>query len=128
MVPQDLDPARDQQPQRPQALRAVAGVSIQRRQAEAHRAGRCAAAGASREKGLTSMRAIVAGVMLLCAQLTWSAVMVQDKVQDVYVPADPGDVQIDGVLGSRMKINLEKRLLQVDEAALLGGFQKRPGS
>jgi len=35
---------------------------------------------------------------------------------------------IEGLLGYRMNVNLEKRLLQIDSATLLSGFRKRPGA
>ncbi|MDX2189242.1 MAG: glycoside hydrolase family 127 protein [Bacteroidota bacterium] len=36
--------------------------------------------------------------------------------------------KIDGLLGYRINVNLEKRLLQIDSSILLSGFKKRPGS
>src|SRR4051812_10346916 len=54
---------------------------------------------------------------------------VADAVADVYVPVDPGDIHlVGGTLADRMKVNLEERLLQVDEKALTDGFTHRPGS
>ncbi len=52
---------------------------------------------------------------------------VEDKVKDRFVPAPYGSQTIGGILGERLRVNLEGRLLHVDEAALLGGFQSRPG-
>lgn len=49
------------------------------------------------------------------------------KVADRFVPAPYEAQQINGILGERMRINLEKRLLRVDEESLLRGFEKRPG-
>lgn len=53
---------------------------------------------------------------------------VEDKVKDRFTPAPYDRQQIGGLLGERMKANLEGRLLKVDERALLAGFQKRPGN
>ena len=54
--------------------------------------------------------------------------VVSDKIKDRFVPAPLDRQRIDGLLGRRMRVNLEGRLLHVDEAALLSGFEKRPGS
>lgn len=70
---------------------------------------------------------------LLCA----SAVMAQDtvgywgpvvpnKIADKYVPAYYQN--IGGYLGYRLDVNLEKRLLQIDSATILAGFEHRPGA
>jgi hypothetical protein len=52
---------------------------------------------------------------------------VSDQVTDQFVPAPYGDQQIGGILGERMGVNLNGRLLHVDEQGLLQGFQHRPG-
>jgi len=52
--------------------------------------------------------------------------IVPNKIQDQYVPAYYQNVG--GLLGYRMQINLEKRLLQIDSGILLSGFKKRPGA
>ncbi|MGD0899617.1 MAG: beta-L-arabinofuranosidase domain-containing protein [Thermoguttaceae bacterium] len=52
---------------------------------------------------------------------------VADKIQDKFVPAAYDQQTIEGLLGQRMKINLHERLLRLDLAPLLAGFQKRPG-
>src|ERR1017187_7252414 len=49
------------------------------------------------------------------------------KVADRFVPAPYGGQQIGGILGDRMRVNLEMRLLHIDEQGLLEGFEKRPG-
>ena len=50
------------------------------------------------------------------------------KILDRYVPAAFGDQSVEGILGERLKVNLEQRLLAgVDIGALLSGYQKRPG-
>jgi DUF1680 family protein len=52
--------------------------------------------------------------------------IVSNKIQDQYAPAYYQD--IGGLLGYRLQVNLEKRLLQIDSATLLSGFKKRPGT
>ncbi|MDB4919010.1 beta-L-arabinofuranosidase domain-containing protein [Mucilaginibacter sp.] len=52
--------------------------------------------------------------------------LIPNKISDQYIPAYYQ--KIGGLLGYRMNINLEKRLLQIDSATLLSGFKKRPGS
>jgi DUF1680 family protein len=69
---------------------------------------------------------------LICA---WPAIalpavkapVVPDKVADQFVPAQFGGQKIEGLLGERMRVNLEGRLLHVDEKGILKGFQQRPG-
>jgi uncharacterized protein len=53
--------------------------------------------------------------------------VVGDAVADVYHPAQFDRQKIGGLLGDRMRINLEGRLLHVDEKGLIEGFQSRPG-
>jgi DUF1680 family protein len=55
------------------------------------------------------------------------AAQVVDKVVDKFVPAPYTNQHIDGLLGERMHVNLEGRLLQVDEAGILDCFRHRPG-
>src|SRR5437762_3192146 len=55
------------------------------------------------------------------------ATQVADKVSNVFAPAPPDQQQSDGLLGARMRINLEQRLLRMDEEAILAGFEHRPG-
>jgi hypothetical protein len=50
-----------------------------------------------------------------------------DKIKDHFVPAPLDRQHIEGLLGQRMRVNLEGRLLHVDERALLDGFENRPG-
>ena len=52
--------------------------------------------------------------------------LVADRVADRYVPADYHD--IGGYLGYRLNVNLTKRLLQIDSATILSGFEHRPGA
>src|SRR6476620_11546207 len=53
----------------------------------------------------------------------------QDKVADKYatVPLDQQHLT-SGMLAERINVNLEQRLLKVDEHALVDGFVHRPGS
>jgi len=49
--------------------------------------------------------------------------------QDVYQPAEPGQVTMKGFLGNRMDVNRERRLKKhITEKQLLVGFRNRPGS
>ena len=48
-------------------------------------------------------------------------------MKDQFIPAALEQSRIGGMLGERLKINLEGRLLHVDEQRLLAGFQQRPG-
>ncbi len=52
--------------------------------------------------------------------------IVPNRVADKFIPAYHQNIQ--GLLGYRLNVNLEKRLLQIDSAILLSGFRKRPGS
>jgi uncharacterized protein len=52
---------------------------------------------------------------------------VKDVVADRFVSAPFENQKIGGLLGERMRINLEKRLLAIEEDAVLAGFRKRPG-
>jgi DUF1680 family protein len=52
---------------------------------------------------------------------------VPDKVPDQFIPAPFESQKIDGLLGDRMRVNLEGRLLHLDEKGVIEGFQHRPG-
>jgi hypothetical protein len=52
---------------------------------------------------------------------------VPDAIPDRFVPAPFETQSVTGLLGERMHINLEKRLLAIEEDALLAGFRHRPG-
>ena len=52
--------------------------------------------------------------------------IIPNKIADKYIPAQYQD--IGGLLGYRLGVNLEKRLLKIDSAILLSGFRHRPGS
>ena len=53
--------------------------------------------------------------------------MVTNKVADEFTPAAFDTQQIGGLLAERMRVNLEGRLLHVNEQAILAGFEHRPG-
>lgn len=52
--------------------------------------------------------------------------VVPNLIADRYVPASYQN--IGGYLGYRLNINLDKRLLRIDSAIILSGFEHRPGS
>lgn len=52
--------------------------------------------------------------------------VVPDRVPDSYVPAHYQE--IDGYLGYRLGVNLERRLLRIDSATILSGVERRPGA
>jgi len=52
---------------------------------------------------------------------------VPGKVPDRFIPAAFADQHIEGILADRMRVNLEGRLLHVDEKALIDCFAHRPG-
>ncbi|MBC7915345.1 MAG: glycoside hydrolase family 127 protein [Pyrinomonadaceae bacterium] len=54
--------------------------------------------------------------------------VITDKVNEVFIPADLQDQVIKGWLGERMAINTDKRLYRVDEKEMLAGFINKPGS
>ncbi|MDQ3256640.1 MAG: glycoside hydrolase family 127 protein [Acidobacteriota bacterium] len=53
--------------------------------------------------------------------------VVQDTIKDRFVPADFDQQKIEGLLGERMRVNLEERLLKVDDRVLLAAYRQRPG-
>jgi len=53
--------------------------------------------------------------------------VVADKAADRFTPAAFERQRVEGILGERMRVNLEGRLLRVDEKALIDCFQHRPG-
>jgi DUF1680 family protein len=87
---------------------------------------------------MSSRRYFITGVVLAPAALsraweqqstpaTFSA-WVPDRIQDRYTPAPLDSQQIGGILGERLKVNLQKRLLDgVNLEPLLAGYRKRPG-
>ncbi len=52
--------------------------------------------------------------------------VVPNKVPDQFVSANIQ--KLDGFLGYRVDVNLEKRLLRIDSTTILSGFRHRPGS
>ncbi len=52
--------------------------------------------------------------------------IIPNKIQDSFVSADL--VQLDGLLEEHLLINWQKRLLQIDSATILAGFEHRPGN
>ena len=56
-----------------------------------------------------------------------STAAIQDRVADRFVPAAYEAQRIEGLLGERLRVNLEGRLLHVDEPRLLRGFEQPPG-
>ena len=70
--------------------------------------------------------------LLVCALITAAAALAASPVvpyaiHDAFTPAPLEGQKIEGLLGERMRVNLEGRLLHVDEKALLEGFQHPPG-
>jgi uncharacterized protein len=53
--------------------------------------------------------------------------LIPNVIQDVYIPSPYENQKIGGILGLRMEINLEKRLLEIDQETMLSGFRSRPG-
>ncbi len=53
--------------------------------------------------------------------------VVPPKVADQFTPSAFDQQHIEGLLGDRMRINLEGRLLHVDEKGLIDCFEHRPG-
>jgi len=75
-------------------------------------------------KKLFAFLVVVIANSQLFAQ-SWQPI-IPNKIADKYTSATYQN--IGGLLGYRMNVNLEKRLLQIDSATLLSGFRKRPGS
>jgi len=75
-------------------------------------------------------RLLVVAVLALPALASSPAArpVVADAVTDRFTPAPLETQHIDGILGDRMKVNLERRLLRVDEAGILDCFRHRPGA
>jgi DUF1680 family protein len=70
---------------------------------------------------------IMGGLLVLwMAMANLYGPVVPNKVADRYVSAYYQD--IGGYLGYRLDVNLHKRLLQIDSATILAGFERRPGA
>lgn len=70
-------------------------------------------------------------VLIVCLQVFAAPIkiygpVIPNKIKDRYTPANYR--LIGGLLGYRMNVNLEKRLLHIDSGILLSGFKHRPGS
>jgi len=65
-------------------------------------------------------------LLVLLASLGFAEV-VKDRVAEKFVPAAYETQRMEGLLGERMRVNLEGRLLHVDEPRILKGFQQPPG-
>lgn len=69
--------------------------------------------------------------LLLACLLPLSAApapVVENKVKDRFSPAPYEAQKIEGLLGDRMRANLQLRLLRIEEGPLLAGFRQRPGN
>jgi len=77
----------------------------------------------------STMRRLFLAALLALAAFAAEPVkfVVPDKVPDRFTPAAFGDQHIEGILAGRMRVNLEGRLLHVDEKALIDCFAHRPG-
>jgi len=53
---------------------------------------------------------------------------VPDKIKDRFLPAPLDRQKIEGLLGQRMRVNLEGRLLHVSETVLLAAYPTKPGT
>jgi hypothetical protein len=76
------------------------------------------------------MRNLIIAALLALPALAGPAAqtpVVADKIADQFTPAAFERQRIEGILGERMRVNLEGRLLRVDEKALIDCFQHRPG-
>src|SRR5436309_2703988 len=66
-------------------------------------------------------------VLPALAQNRANAPLGSDKIHDRFIPAGFAGQHLDGILGDRMRVNLESRLLHVDEKGLVDCFQRLPG-
>jgi len=82
------------------------------------------------------MRLVIVTLALLSSSIALTAAApeaplpqpkVRDAVADRFIPAPYETQAIDGLLGERMRINLEKRLLNIEEEQVLAGFRHQPG-
>jgi len=76
---------------------------------------------------LSGMRVLAFLLAPACLCAVVPRPVVPDKVTDLFVPAPFESQKIEGLLGDRMRMNLEGRLLHLDQKAVLQGFQHRPG-
>lgn len=73
------------------------------------------------------IRLTVLFIVLSVIGLAAPAPAVPDQVADRFTPAPYQQQKLSGYLAARMQVNLEQRLLQIEEDALLAGFRQRPG-
>jgi len=76
------------------------------------------------------MRNLIVAALLVLPAFAGPATkspLVPDNIADQFTPAAFERQRIEGILGDRMRVNLEGRLLRVDEKALIDCFQHRPG-
>ena len=82
------------------------------------------------------MRLVVVTLALLSSSIALAVAVpdeslpqpkVSDAVPDVFVSAPYETQKVFGLLGDRMRVNLEKRLLAIEEDQVLAGFRRRPG-
>lgn len=73
-----------------------------------------------------AMRTVLTSIVVLSCGFAQDSVA--DKIADKWTPARFEDQRLGGYFANRMQVNLEKRLLQIEEEALLAGFRKQPGS
>lgn len=84
---------------------------------------------------LSRMSLVCLAVCLSVSSTSWAGTRLEnapkpaalDKVADQFIPADYDQQSIEGLLGQRMEANLNGRLLTLDTAPLVEGFQERPG-
>jgi DUF1680 family protein len=75
----------------------------------------------------TPIFAILPALAMAAAAPAAKSPVVPDKIADRFTPAAFERQRIEGVLAERMRVNLEGRLLRVDEKALIDCFEHRPG-
>ncbi|HEY4322860.1 MAG TPA: beta-L-arabinofuranosidase domain-containing protein [Mucilaginibacter sp.] len=75
---------------------------------------------------LLTFLCFIASLTVCFAQIKTYDPVIPNKIQDKYISAYYQN--IGGLLGYRLDVNLEKRLLKIDSATLLSGFKKRPGA
>jgi hypothetical protein len=78
-------------------------------------------------KRISLLFAVFACALTVLAAPQAKSPVVPDVVADRFVPAPYDSQRIEGILGERMRVNLEGRLLHVDEKGIIECFQHRPG-
>ncbi len=77
-------------------------------------------------KGLVLVFFVVCGFIVCSAAAGPAKPVVTDAVRDVFTGADYGNEPFEGYLGTRMRINLQKRLLKLNIDSILEPFIHRP--